>query len=641
MNRRPNRNRLWSAAGSWTLVGALLLSSSSAWALDKNQILNLQAAGLSPDVIVNVIRSSTEPLTVTEADINDLRVAGVAQPVLDELCSRIGCASAPGPGTGTGVGGGPGLQQEIERQRQLEEQRRRIEMERMEREREAMRQRIEQENQRRGQVQQAFAGLRTAERLQRDGDNVRAAAVYQRFLTEVNPAKDSAEYVSALTGFVRAMHAAGFRYVIRSQALEWVLLGPEQADFEEGFSILTDISREAAYDDPQFERLADFNVGERSREFQDRWNFFLGRFFWTYDDARRAVEFLGQVSEGSPDGAKAAYLAGTIHLKQQDNAEAIRAFQTAVVRADRLEDGADVRELGYLALARLAYEVGQNDAALFYYRKIPAKSPRHPRAVFEQTWAYFLKQDWPRVLGSLHALHSPYYDRQFFPELFVIEAAAYLNTCNLDQAEQALAQFTQKNSEIQSAVTGFVAETTSPDVYWDSIESWYDRQGTSEAVKLPVEAVRYVLADQQYQGHRTLIDALRRESTELGKASALLGAFATDNAQALDLNMRSKLVDGGLRVAELLRNLDAELTDWNVKSQEVGIEVNTELLNATRGQLEGRRATLAGQTGDIGLAQDWLAWPYEGEYWADEVDYFRGNPQDFRDENTGLCANAQ
>ena len=423
---------------AWSVAALFALSATEAFAIDKNQIMNLQLAGLSADVIVNVIRSDTSGVNITEAEIGELRAAGIPQPVLDELCLRVGCTAAPGgggaavrPGGGRGGNSAINMQQERERQQRLEEERRRLEQERFEQERANMQERIEADKRRQASVQTAFAGLRATERLMREGDYLRAAAVFERFLTEVNPDPESPEYYTGLTGFVRAMHKAGYSYAIRGKALEWVLLGPSHPEFAEGFAILDDISRKTNYFDPSFERLADLPVSDQSAGFQDAWNFCLGRFFWTYENPVRAVEFFSRVSEGSPDAAKGAYLSGTMQLKNQENRDAIASFQRAITLAGENAEARDAKELSYLALARLAYEVGQYDAALFYYRKVGADSQRHPRAMFEQAWTYFLKQDWNRTLGALQALHSPYYSKHYFPELGVIEAAAFYNTCNL------------------------------------------------------------------------------------------------------------------------------------------------------------------------------------------------------------------
>ena len=70
---------------AWSVAALVALSATSAFAIDKSQIMNLQLAGLSADVIVNVIRSDTSGVNITEAEIGELRAAGIPQPVLDEL----------------------------------------------------------------------------------------------------------------------------------------------------------------------------------------------------------------------------------------------------------------------------------------------------------------------------------------------------------------------------------------------------------------------------------------------------------------------------------------------------------------------------------------------------------------------------
>ena len=162
---------------AWSVAALVALSATSAFAIDKSQIMNLQLAGLSADVIVNVIRSDSSGVNITEAEVGELRAAGIPQPVLDELCLRIGCTAAPGgggaavrPGGGRGGNNAAVMQQERERQQRLEDDRRRLEQERFEQERTNMMERIEADKRRTASVQTAFAGLRATERLMREGD---------------------------------------------------------------------------------------------------------------------------------------------------------------------------------------------------------------------------------------------------------------------------------------------------------------------------------------------------------------------------------------------------------------------------------------------------------------------------------------
>ena len=99
----------------------------------------------------------------------------------------------------------------------------------------------------------------------------------------------------------------------------------------------------------------------------------------------------------------------------------------------------EILQLGYLALARSFYEAGIYDVALYYYQKIPAESARNAEAEFETAWTYFVKNDFKRALGQFHTLHSPYYSKWYFPDLYILESAVYLNLCKYEKSKEALA----------------------------------------------------------------------------------------------------------------------------------------------------------------------------------------------------------
>lgn len=625
--RVPVRGALAAAA-----VGGLLLSASSAFALDKADIMNLQAAGLSPDVIVQVIRSSVEPLTLSPSDVEELRIAGLPQPVIDEICLRVQCAGPSGPGPAGPAG--PSLEEEIRRQQALEAERIRLEQERMDAEREAMRQRIEAEQAQRASAQTAFSGLGDAQRAQRNGDFVGAAALYDAYLAQYSqPA--STEYYEALAGFVRAMHARGYRHVIRARALDALLYGPTSAHFEEMFSIVRDIANEANYLDPRFEDLTGYSVGQFSQGFQDEFNFFLGRFFWVYGESQRAIEFLGRITTTGELRAKAQYLTAVMHLEQNQNNDALRAFQSAIVSAGSGERGdlPEVAELSYLALARIFYEIGEYDAALYYYQKVPESSFRHGRVLFEETWTYFMKLDFNRAIGAVHSLHSPYYSRWFWPDVYVLEAATYLQVCDLDGAEAAIAAFYDTVGPVREATDAFIASPTStPEVYWNTVQSYYETLGTPQRSDLPLAAVRWVISDADYVNMAGRIEQFERELELLQRDGDRLGTWATTAQSGLEVDVRTRTIEAGLKVAQMVREFSSELMDWNIKAQELGIDISSERINMIGRVLEGAAATGGGAATAFVLAQDWQTWPFEGEYWLDEVTQYRGDLTSLRDD---------
>lgn len=629
---RPIRRALSAAA-----LSAGLLVSSGALALDMEDILNLQAAGLDAGTIVTVIRSSTEPLTVTADEVETLRAAGVAQPVLDELCLRVGCGAPQAPGPVSPGGVGPDLQREMELQRAQEEERLRLERERYEAERERMREAMEAERAREAQTQAAFQGLTVADRQFSNREYLRAAQTYRDFLTSIAPAPGSAEHTEALSGFVRSMHAAGFRYAIRREALEATLAGPTNPAFPEMFGILVDVANDTGFLDPGFERLTGFQVGTFETRFQDEWFYFLGRFFREYADYPRAMELLSRVSEGSERKAQAEFLTGQMAIARGENRRAMDAFRKAILATEANDSDPSIAELANLAIARVAYEVGNFDVALYHYRKIPFESSRHPEAVFETAWTYTLKQDWNRAVGALHSLHSPYYQRWFFPELYVIEAYAYLSTCNLDEAQTTVAAFGEQLGTLRGPVQEFIASDRTPEDYYDAIATYHARMGTPEAVPLPLEAVRSVLTDAELVRSLRLIEHLRSERARLQRNSERLGSFADAAVASIDGDLQLRTIEAGILIQSLLFEFHDELTDWYVSSQEVAIDVRTEILNVFDAALEGMGIDTASSGSVFVLAQDWQYWPFEGEYWVDEVDAYRANLRELRDPESGRC----
>ncbi len=630
---RPRRSY---AAIRAVVVVAVLSVAASAWGLDKNDIYNLQTAGVGPDVMVNVVRSSAD-ISMTPADIDEMRTAGVPEPVLQELCLRVpGCGQQPtGPGP-VGPTGGPNLEQELERQRQLEEERRRIEQERIEREQELMRQRMEAERQRQGVPAAGAQALAGADREYRRENYGRAAAQYNEVLEAGQVARESDEYKRALWGFVSSMHKLGFRHTIRNEALEVLLEGPSGENFEEALDVVIDVANDTGYMGPQLEDLTGFAVGSLSNRVQDRFNYFMGRFFFVYGQHDRALEYLSRVNDVSDERGQAYYLSAVMYLERQENRRAVQSFQNAIVATDENGSDPEVAELSYLAIARIAYEIGNFDGALFNYRRVPVESHRHVDARFESTWTYFLKQDHNRTLGAIHGMTSPYYDTRFFPELRVIEAATYLEVCDLDSAVLALEAFTTEVSTLQAPVQEFVANTTSPDAYWEAMDTYYDRFGTADAVPLPVEAIRFVISDVEYHNQVGHIAQLESEKARLTTNAATMGSFGESALQAIEIDLRNMRLDAGLTISGLLLDFDTELTDWRVKAQEVGIEITAARLDATRATMEGQTAEDTAGTSVFVLAEDWQYWPFEGEYWADEVDNYRGNVRGNRDE-AGRC----
>src|SRR5690606_36903386 len=239
---------------------------------------------------------------------------------------------------------------------------------------------------------------------------------------------------------------------------------------------------EAGYYPASLAQLDTLYIEDKPREVQDRFNYFLGRFFGNViGNYPRGVELLGRVGSDSTLKPKALYAQAVMQANPAlgENVAAVQNFQNAILAAEDAPgaaDASDIRELAYLALARVAYEAANYDGALYYYNKVDRFSTRYPRALFEQAWTYFLKGDTRNALGTFHSVSSPYYDGYYFPDLWVMEATVYLNLCRYDLAKEALATFKKEYLVKLPLLTQFLVSQSNPTEYYDKVVQMIDNR---------------------------------------------------------------------------------------------------------------------------------------------------------------------
>ena len=97
-----------------------------------------------------------------------------------------------------------------------------------------------------------------------------------------------------------------------------------------------------------------------------------------------AVASLRGVSQGL-QGLKAQYITGASLVALGRMEDAQRVFETIAKTDSASDEEAGLRELSYLALGRIAYEVSDFSKAADYYQQISRKSPYFEQALYEVT----------------------------------------------------------------------------------------------------------------------------------------------------------------------------------------------------------------------------------------------------------------
>lgn len=448
------------------------------------------------------------------------------------------------------------------------------------------------------------------------------------------------QYLTAHWCEGQAYHDLDLHYLAAPILYEVVAVGTETKVFPQAFRALVSSARQAGYYPKTMAELQTLYIEPLPPELQDDVHYFLGSFFKeSISDYASAVSEFEQVRSQSPLYPKALYWMGVMRASEQLSQlkTGVQNFQEAILASEALDDEEyrDIIELSYIALARVAYEVGNYDGALYYYQKVDRFSSRYPQVLFESSWTYFLKGDYRRAVGVFHALHSPYYEEYYFPDLWVLEATVYLNMCRYDQANGALKVFNDTYLSRLPLLTQFLDNTLQkgdPALFYQAIADYHTlkEQGKVEdGDVLPPLFLESVLADVKFYSIFKSVEELRREVRYLQANVEKLGEVGPDLVKDMERARDRKMIDAGLRTQQILAQVRDDLDNWEVNQTLVSIDIT----NAEK-QLEEIcvQRIAQGLSCDFEInedtvlfliADDWQYWPFEGEYWADEVGAYK------------------
>ncbi|RAL24850.1 hypothetical protein DL240_01165 [Lujinxingia litoralis] len=609
----------------------------TAFALDKNQIVQMTRLGLDDRAIMGAIDSAGEGISLTSEDVEELRNQGVSDQVIEHLRRRgmiqgeetpveeegagqeeegpIGPAPAPAPAGG---------EDDWER-----EERERLEAERqaeIERRANELNEQREAEAERQAKLERAAGQLPRAAQQVRDGNNMAGARMYLEFLS-YGPEEGSENWYEATFGLAKALYQQGILSGASTPLLEVLMAGADKPHFVEGFRMLGELSRRIGYKPPILEELTRFYVGDKNEKFQAEFNYYMGKFFYDYNRMDLALEYLDQVPASAKDYPESRYLAGVARLDPavNDIPGALRNFEAAILAAEAAPGGnEDILEMGYLALARVFFEVGFFDVALFYYQKLPSQSSRHADAVFESAWSYFMKNDFKRALGTFHTLQSPYYSQRYYPDLYILESTVYLNLCMFPKSQRALGEFRARYLDQRPLLQSYLENTFEPEAYWQLMEDAYTPGKSAPIPELFTNAVLESLPF--YNVHR-VVRSLEAERNALKANISALGEFGQQVLERVEEQLELKIQEGGIIVQQRLTAVDQELENWELRSLQIEFDIDSEERQQLQQRLqnpdyEAPEVAEAGTTLMV-VADDWQPWPFEGEYWLDEVASFR------------------
>lgn len=373
----------------------------------------------------------------------------------------------------------------------------------------------------------------------------------------------------------------------------------------------------------------------------DAWNFFLGIHAKNAGKTKAAAEAFEKIEPNSSFYRHAKLLEGllSVNLGQQEKAK--NALETVlaldVTTAEKKSKASrqlivTLKEHAVLNLARLLFEQKEFKDSLSLYRSIDSSSPLFYESLSEQGWAFFLAGHPNRALGVGYGVTSPFFNKQFQPDQYFLNAAVNYWLCDFSAARQNIQSFVWHTKEDAALLRKWeIPENSSPQ---------FIQKQTEKAYQVASNIIHGVSASNNLIGPR-ITQTIARKSNLIKNLKHLENLRTHRlSLQQSSWPMRSKnaLVRAMIAMEESEQNQIGELTLSMINAMRIDYEraltqlrlIHVEIMTAEKDKLMNKERSATGQQ-FLGTEEDFLqseqqalhVWSNERrEFWKDELDSF-------------------
>lgn len=359
-----------------------------------------------------------------------------------------------------------------------------------------------------------------------------------------------------------------------------------------------------------------------------------------YDEARRlagqvrleagARAAAGQGDDpGATEGdlhAKARFLEGLVQYAQGNGAAAVESFKD-VVRLTNPKRGRApdprLRELAFLQLARIHYEHKQNRYAIFYYDKMPWGGESWLEGLWEASYAHYRVGDYEKTLGNLLTLQSPYFRDEWFPESWILKAIVYYENCRYPEARAILDEFHGAYEGVHAELDRLTIERTTPTALFDLLDETQKGRGAGARPVLR-RVLKVAFTDRDVKRlDDSILEVEKELDVGLGERRAAFrgSALAKDLRAQLAAERKRLVEEAGARTRAKLEYERDGLRELLQQALRIKIEVARKEREALEGALTrgGQVDVLRDYRFSSAVSDEHLYWPYDGEFWRDEL----------------------
>jgi hypothetical protein len=446
--------------------------------------------------------------------------------------------------------------------------------------------------------------------------------------------KQKAEFVMGKTLYKLKFYSASLSYFDKI-----VQKGAAHPHYNETLKWLASLSREVSDSAGVLDKIGKYNRAELEQpaleNVRDELYFLLGKYNYNKGKFKEAVSLFGAVSPKSEFYVQAKLFEGATHVREYQAKPAVESFKE-VLRVGRESSDPKVKpyeDLANLSMARVFYSVGQYDMAAKYYDLVSMESYDWPNSLFEASWANFMLKTagYSKALGNIHTLQAPFFENFIKPEsvaeALTVKATIYFYNCLYDRAYDVIRDFNDTVPQLAQDLKRILDKNTANDAFFEYANKI--REGQADLPPNVERAAKAVLSDRSLARRFDYVKELDRELAQHEKADPAWKSTSVANAVLTDITLQRSLTVN--ETGELARQRVSRLVGELAQLIKRVIKIEYEILQGQKGQLEQEviqeqqiasngKAT---QIGNVRVDDEHQYWPFNGEYWRDELGYYR------------------
>ncbi|NQZ01638.1 MAG: tetratricopeptide repeat protein [Bdellovibrionales bacterium] len=288
----------------------------------------------------------------------------------------------------------------------------------------------------------------------------------------------------------------------------------------------------------------------------------------------------------------------------------------------------------YMALARLAYQQGEYDAAIDWYKQVPKKSPLWLESKEERAWAHVRLDEPNKAVAQLETATSPVFTPLSGPESDFLDSFVSLMICDYSKIFKITGKFKAKHAvRIKGLET--LAKTRNSALHNQFVATVDSKPiRLSSFSKLVRSLPRDFILDEflhRHMEHRRAMAVEGKRIARLNKGAVSLASYTADapedSLEAIYGQSQVRAQASGKEAFDRLEALaKSELEEFRLMIRKLHI-VEAEVIQRLHldENLKGKRAK---RENPVPRSSDILTFPVTKEVWLDELDSYHAEVKD-------------